>query len=395
MEQKIVFVSPWFGDTIPGGAERATRDFVSHLAAQKSDVMVATTCARDFYNWNPYHAPGLSDFNGVPVQRFPLDARNADAFDRVNSMLLAGRPISAFEESIFLQNVVSSQALNRFLWRNRNEYVFVFTPYMFGTTYWGVKLVHKRSFIFPCLHDEPYLMLPRYRSMLTSVCSLLFYSKGEAILAEKVLDLEGPLNVIGIGIEIKEQPSKQERLAFIQKYGLEDGFVFLPGRKQPEKNTDLAVDYFLSFKRRRPCKLKLLLSGPGSIDLEPALRDQIVDLGYMDRSELACAYSAAQAVLIPSSRESFSFTMYEAWVYKRPVLVHQSCPATTIPVSECQGGKTFSSAEDFGIALGELASMEEQQRHNLGERGYAYVQKYHTWDHVLATFLGALENSLA
>ena len=57
---KIAFVVPWFGESIPGGAEAATRAILARLRDRGISVSVLTTCIRQFSDdWDVNgHTPG-------------------------------------------------------------------------------------------------------------------------------------------------------------------------------------------------------------------------------------------------------------------------------------------------------------------------------------------------
>lgn len=385
MNKHFAFVCPWFGENIPGGAERATRELVLNLKNQDYDVTLLTTCAEDFYNWENVWQPGTYYYEDIPILRFSANQRDAAVFDNVNNFLLSGRTISAQEETIFLQNITSSDELNRFLWRNRNYYTFVFTPYMFGTTYWGLKIVSKKAFLIPCLHDEPYLYLPRYQQMLKDVHRLLFYSEGEAQLASSILKRNKNDSVIGLGLDNNPPPTKEEILAFKDKYSLNKRFIYLPGRKQPEKNTNLAINYFLNYKKRFIYDIQLVFSGPGKLDDTAQEATSIKDLGFISKEEMACAYLAADIVWIPSERESFSFTMFEAMINKTPVLVPQTCSSTRIPVENAAAGWIYDGEDSFFHCLNEIKSNKAELQVR-GNRGRDYVLQHHSWEIIINNF---------
>jgi glycosyltransferase involved in cell wall biosynthesis len=387
---QYAFVTPWFGPNLPGGAERAVRELVLNLCRREIHPIVLTTCARDFYHWDSSHPPGIDFTMGIPVHRFQLDERNPAEFDRVNRWVLDGKPVSAWEESIFLDNVLNSRSLCRMLWKLRRSHVFVFTPYMFGTTFWGTKVVADRSFLFPCLHDEPYLSLTRYRSMLRSVKGLLFYSQGESDLARRILGRDDCRRIVGLGVDPSPEPTAESKIEFRARHGLgESPFLYLPGRKQPEKNTGLAVEYFLRFKERSHSGLKLILSGPGVLDtpIPPLYRGEILDLGFLSPEEMNLAIHESLAVCVPSARESFSFTMAESWAARVPVLVNSECAATSIPIEDSGGGFVFSDVESFVTQLSRLCLLDASGRGELGNRGFDYAQERFSWDRVVESFL--------
>lgn len=386
----IAFVCPWFGPDIPGGAERAIRELAENCSRRGLRTVILTTCARDFYNWTDFHPVGTSEWRGISILRFPCNPRNVADFDRINSLLLQNRPISSFEEKIFLTNIISSDSLTQFIWKNREHYRYIFSPYMFGTTYWPLTLVAPESYCIPCLHDESYIYLPRFQKMLSSVKKLLFYSDGEKKLAEATLGRAAADTVIGLGIEIRERPSQADMQRFRKKYNLDSPFVFLPGRKQPEKNTDLTIEYYSVYDEESERHLKLVLAGPGSVAIPDKMNDRIRDIGFIGSEDLASAYACAEAVVIPSERESFSFTMFEAWSYKKPVIVHESCLVTALPVKKHEAGMTFRSARSFGDALQRVVKMSSEELLTMGDRGNRLIQEEYSWDCVIQRLTEAI-----
>jgi len=141
--KKIGFVTPWFADNIPGGAEALLRSTVDQLSKAGVNVEVLTTCAEQFSSdWSHnYYPTGTDVVSGVVVRRFPVRKRNAYAFDKMNHKLMTNTPITIEEEDVFLREMINSPALYDFIDKQKNDYsLFVFVPYMFGTTYYGCQI---------------------------------------------------------------------------------------------------------------------------------------------------------------------------------------------------------------------------------------------------------------
>ena len=99
-----------------------------------------TTCVKEFTSdWNiNYHPAGLTEINGISVRRFKIRKRDTQAFDSVNIKLMNGQMLTREEENIFIDEMVNSEEMYRYIGRHKDEYgLFVFIPYMFGTTYYG------------------------------------------------------------------------------------------------------------------------------------------------------------------------------------------------------------------------------------------------------------------
>ena len=152
---KIAFVIPWYGEGIPGGAEMELREVAGHLQKAGVEVEVLTTCVKDFTaDWNQnYYAAGVAMVYDVPTRRFPVRKRDTATFDRINAQLMQGKHITPKEEVLFLQEMVNSPQLYEYIETHNDDYdLFVFMPYMFGTTFHGVlacpeKAVDRKSVV--------------------------------------------------------------------------------------------------------------------------------------------------------------------------------------------------------------------------------------------------------
>lgn len=75
---KIALVTPWFTDSISGGAERFAGGIANSLREKGCNVEILTTCGKDsFWDWDKdFYEPGIYKINGISVRRFPLRKRN-------------------------------------------------------------------------------------------------------------------------------------------------------------------------------------------------------------------------------------------------------------------------------------------------------------------------------
>ena len=96
-----------------------------------------------------------------------------------------------------MNEMINSPALYEYIDRHRSNYVFLFIPYMFATTYWGSMTCPERSILIPCLHDEAYARMQLIREMCERVRGLLFNSWQEARLAQSLYKLD-PERVVAV-----------------------------------------------------------------------------------------------------------------------------------------------------------------------------------------------------
>lgn len=182
---KIAFVVPWYGE-IPDCAESECKNVAENLSRNGIEVEILTTCVKEFNSdWSSnYYEEGVSQLNNIITRRSKVRQRNTGFFDRVNSKLMHNQKISAKEEQIYIEEMIYSNYLYRYLETHGSDYdYFLFIPYMFGTAYYGSQIHPKKSFLIPCLHDECYAYMDIYKNMFQNVAGLIFHAEPEAKLA--------------------------------------------------------------------------------------------------------------------------------------------------------------------------------------------------------------------
>ena len=387
----IAFVLPWYGPGVLGGAETDARHMVEHLCAAGVPVEVWTTCARGLgSDWNEdYHRPGRTTINGVPVTRFPVTPIDRDRYWAIHRKLAYNGRATLEEEALFFAQSIRSRALCDHIRSHaaHPDYVFVFTPYLFGTTYWGAYVAPERALLIPCLHDEGFARLVALRQLFRTVRGVACNSHAEMRLVQRLYGLpEERLAVIGDGIALQGQGNAQ---AFRERYGISAPFVLYAGRKSYGKNVPLLLTYFCRYRQRRATSLELVLIGGGRVPIPPDCRQAVHDLGFVPEQDKLDANAAATVFCQPSVNESFSIVLIEAWVQRRPALVNARCDVTREHCQQSQGGLYFNGYAEFEAALDLLLS-DEALRCRLGERGRRYVAQNFTWERVMDRFLGAV-----
>ncbi len=377
----IAFVIPWYGVNIPGGAESLCRNVVQNLHAKGISVEVLTTCVKEFNsNWNTNHfKQGRYTVNNIPVQRFEVRKRDVTAFNYVNSKLMNSIPISLGEEEVFLNEMVGSPSLYEYIKSNQSEYhCFVFIPYMFGTTYWGVKQCPDKSVLVPCFHDESYAHMKMIKEMTESAKGVIFNSKAEADLAGRIYNISGKRDIIGMGIEV-ESSYTADSTRFHKKYKIDSDFLLYAGRKDKGKNVDQLIEYFIKYKNKRNNDLKLILIGDGIVFIPDKFVDSIINLGFVPAEDKLDAYSAASLFCNPSKNESFSIVIMESWLAGTPVLVNSECEVTKNFCIESSGGLYYANSEEFDECL-DIILANRNLAHQLGLKGKEYVEDNYSWD---------------
>jgi len=384
-KNKIAFVTPWFGESIPGGAESETRALIQRLKSH-FDIEVITTCVKDFHsNWNDnFWKEGEYKEMDIVVRRFKVKKSNEGAFNRVNAKLMSNLSISKEEERTYISEMIRSISLNDFLEENKEKYRwFVFIPYMFGTTYDGISIVKSKSVLIPCLHDESYAYLDVYKKMFNDIGSVFFHVPSEKELAEKIFGINDKFKVVGEGVDTNVV---FKRGSFSEKFNI-DKFILYAGRKDSTKNTPELIDFFDRFQRETKSLLKLVLIGSGEVDLPK--NPNIIDLGFLSKEDKHNAMADALFLCNPSHNESFSIVVMESWLCDRPVLVSGDCSVTKDHVLSSNGGLFYNDYYSFFECL-HYYETHQSEAIQMAKNGKEYVVQNFNWPIVVQNYLNIL-----
>lgn len=399
----LAVVIPWFGPNLPGGAEQQAFQIATRLAARGNVIEVLTTTNRSFESdWSTNHyAAGETKEFGLTIRRFPVESRSVEEFDRVNAKLLSDTcrslrrgvsPVSVADTETFINENVKAQALLDYLAAEREKYhAFIFLPYMFSMTTLGVPVVADRAWLQPCLHDEPQAYFPQTAALFRQARGLLFNSAGEFELA---LRLYGPgiqtrSYIIGEGIERSQYDAAV--LKNVLPSELRDvRYVLYLGRRDRSKNVQMLVQAFDEFEARYPeSKLKLVLAGTGPQSF--ATTNSILEMGFVSGELKASLLAHCLALVQPSTNESFSRVLMEAWAAQRPAAVHGQCLATATAVNEARAGWTPTTLEEWTELFAYFESAPEATLDELGRRGRKYSDIHADWDSVISRYEKILE----
>jgi len=367
MNSRLALVVPWYGEHIPGGAEAACRALARALRGAGAEVEVLTTCVREFASdWNDnFHPEGVTVEGPVLVRRFRARRRDAAAFDAVNRKLARGVVPSTAEQEVYLRENVRSPALCDYLDRHHDEYVYLFLPYLFGTTYDGVERCGARGVLIPCLHDEAQARMPLLHSLFERARGIVFLSEPERQLAASLGKLDAARTaVLGCPVNCDWTADAQR----FQRERALGNFLLYAGRTDSGKGLDLLLDHFARYSKQRSGALKLSLAGGAAQDGQA----NVMNLGFLSEQDKRDAMAASLALVVPSAKESFSLAMMESWLAGRPVVVNSACAVTTDFCRRAGGGLYFSNYAEFREILDELLA-HRPLAGQLGRQGREFV----------------------
>jgi len=389
LPETLAFVLPWYGRDASGGAQAECRATARALAGRGVPVEILTTAARGHDSeWTDHYPQGLTEEDGLPVRRFALRPRDPERHAGLHWRLRHGGRLASWEETDFVANSINSSDLYAYLGAERDRYWYAFIPCCFGTSWEGALAAPDRSVLIPCLHDRPFAYFRATERVLRGVRGVCFHVPAERALGEVIArGNPGTFFLVGEGVDIGIAGDAER---FRRNYKIDDPFLLYAGRKTPEKNPALLLEYFGRYRvthRNRP--LKLVLIGSGGVRIPERLSDDVRDLGLVPAQDKYDAYAGALALCQPSLLESFSSVMMEAWLCGAPALVHGGCAVTRDHCLASNGGLFFGEYFEF-VETVELLLDGGTLRQRLAENGRAYVLANFTWERVTENYLDVL-----
>lgn len=383
MPGRVALVVPRYGTEVLGGAETVARELAQRIAARGLAIDVLTTCAVDHYTWANEYPPGTTEIEGVVVHRFPVERGKGEARRRLGPLVAAGIPISVDEQERWVNDGFRSARLFHYLLAEQRRYhTIVLTPYLAWTTYACSQIAPGKSVLRPCLHDEPEARLELFRPIFRDARGITFNSPPEADLAKRMLELPRRWEIVGEGLDLSSTGNAER---FRGMHGIHGPFALYVGRREAGKNFHLLLDFFGKYVARGG-KAKLVLVGGGPVAIPEALRGAVVDLGFLPEQDKLDAYAAATVVCQPSTLESFSRLLMEAWLASTPVLAYRGGAVTTYFTAQSGGGLFFGDDVEFEVSL-ELLVSQPELRAEMGRAGRRYVLNGYGWDSVVDRFV--------
>lgn len=376
---RIAVVVPRFGATIVGGAEMHAGQLAAHLAGIGHQVEILTTCAVDHHSWRNELAAGVDTQDGLPIRRYPTDVRDLGIHGELERATVLGMRLTIEEELLWLRHGVSSTAMEDDLASDGDRYdVIIPMPYLFGTSYFAFAARPERTFLIPCLHNEPYAYGQFVKQMLMESKGVMFNAPAEAKFGLTLAPEMERFSVVGMGFD---PPDEMQLEATRRTYRLDRPFVLYVGRREGGKNTPVLIEHFRRYKHRHPGPLELVLVGSGDhVEPHADVREIKIDWAHRD-----AIYKLSEVFIQPSVNESLSIVLMQAWLTQTPVIVHAHCAVTLDHCVRSNGGLWFSNYAQFEEVLDTLMANKELG-HALGTNGESYVKRQYSWDAVLERF---------
>lgn len=388
---RILYCVQRYGREIAGGAEAACRELAEHMAAGGHEVEVLTTCALDYNTWEDHYPAGVTQLNGVTVHRVPVRSpRRTDRFWPLHQRVaLAGGAAAAAEQDWLRTLGPDAPAMRDWVREHGRRFdVAVCVTYMYATTALSIRAVSEEVpvVLVPTAHDEPAFWLDVYRPEFDAASAVAFLTAEEQDLARRRGMRVARSQVMGLGVDASVVGDGG---AFRRRYGIGDGpLVVYLGRLDPGKGPDELHRFMVQLWDSDRTEARLAVVGQPIIELPE--HPMLTVTGFVDEETKADALAAATVFAQPSYFESFSLSLCEAWVQRRPALVQRHCEVLRGQVARSGGGLAYSGFAEFDAALSRLLD-DPGLRHQLGGAGRAYVEANYEWSTVTSRHVALLE----
>jgi len=374
---KVTVVVQRYGSHIIGGAEAHAR-MVAERLAERAQVEVLTTCARDHLTWENVDPPGVEHENGVVIHRLPVRrARQMRDFNRLSGRVF-GKPADLVTEEHWIdaqgpQVIGLDEAL---VARRATTDAFIFFTALYGPTVHGLPFVAPRALVVPTAHDEPPMAFQVYDDVFCRAACLLCNTPEEEAFIRRRSPGVVRSRVVGVGVEAP--PTEPSR--FREAFGLEGPYLLYVGRLEEGKGVADLVRLHQRVVRHFHDAPSLVLAGAGDLSMSG---HKLIKVGRLDEQAKWDAMAGAMALVIPSRYESLSLVTLEAFAVGTPVLGNSASDVVQGQLSRSLAGATFGldDAESFIAAL----TVVGEARDTLSVRASAFAQR-HDWATVMDAY---------
>jgi glycosyltransferase involved in cell wall biosynthesis len=362
--------------------------YAEQLHARGHDVRVLTTCARNHHTWANELREGVDVIDGITIERCLISI--TPDLELVPRLHRGVDVLPPPQQEILLRNKGYSQPLFDRIDALRDDVdVFIFGPYLFPTTVFGVQVCPQKSVVMTALHDEAYARFDLVQESLRRAAAIVALTPEEARLIDEVIPGHAPVHVVGAGFE--------PAAATAARATADSPYIMYAGRLEDGKNFPLLVDWITEYNSLRTGDepvVRLKAVGQGEYRLPDSAAPYVDVLGYVDEGVRASLMTASLAVANISVNESFSFVLMEAWLAGVPVIVHAGCPVTREHCRRSGGGLWCANSAEFVETVRVLLN-EKEIGGKMAKSGRAYVLAEYSWDSVATRLQAALESVTA
>ncbi|MEO7189762.1 MAG: glycosyltransferase [Vicinamibacterales bacterium] len=403
---KLAFVVQRYGTEILGGSEYHCR-LVAERLADRHQVDVLTSCARDYTTWKNEYPEGADRLRGVTVRRFPATVtRDLPAFNAYSDWIFNNRHTRQDEMEWLKQQGPWTPDLFEYLERQHHQYdALIFFTYLYAPTVMGLRVAPSKSLLVPTAHDEPAIRLGIYDDVFSAAAGIVWNTDVERTFITSRFHLRALVeDVVGCGVDLPEgeaiadeeerenvAPPNREPLpphlegpanAFRRRHRIHGPFVLYGGRIDPGKGCEELLEYFQTYlKEVGDATLALM-----GTKLMPLPEDPLVRFaGMLPDAERLHALEAASVVVVPSPYESLSLLALEAFAVGTPVLANARSEVLVEHCRRSNAGLYYGDRSEFVEGL-KLLLHDTALCVAMGRNGKAYVNRNYRWSTILSKY---------
>jgi glycosyltransferase involved in cell wall biosynthesis len=418
---KIAFIVQRYGADILGGSEYHCR-LIAERMAQRHQVDVLTTCARDYITWKNEYPEGVD--------------RDLESFNRYSDRIFNYPHTDADELEWLKQQGPWCPALIEYLERQQRQYdVLIFFTYLYAPTLLGMKVNPAKSILVPTAHDEPAIRLRIYKELFASARAIAFNTDSERRFLNSMFELRPDVEeTVGCGVDLPQsrphgrqstaddaavstrggrddrresvgreagpdddaagagddpEPGSGNRRVlrgrgqiFRRRHRLYDPILLYGGRIDPGKGCEELFQYFNGFVKSGGDGTLVLMG----VKLMPLPEDPSVRFaGMLSEQERAEALEAATVVMVPSPHESLSLLALESFSVGTPILANARSEVLVDHCLKSNAGLFYADQDEFTEAL-KLLLTDDRLRAGMGKNGRAYIKQNYRWDVIMQKY---------
>lgn len=404
-KKKIGIVVQRYGAEINDGAELHAKMVAEKLAA-KYDVTVLTSCAFNPVTWQPHYPAGETVVNGIKVIRFHNTPRqygkqahyiNRKFRERHLPQKIfrwLGRP--KWYSRLFSNYLITDKDGEKWLVlhgpgmpdllpylkaHEKEMAAFIFFSAVYYPAAMGILTVPHKSIVVPTIHDDPPAYFPIYKKVMASARWILFNTKAEQEFSERLYPISH-VNKRVVAVGVAADPESEDA-SVLQKFGIDQPYIFYIGRIDEHKGCDTLIEYFTKAVDEHRLDVQLVLAG--KLMMERVGHPAIIYTGMVSEKEKAALMKFSAALVIASLFESLSLVLLESFACKTPVIATAKTQVLKDHVDDSGGGWVFDDANSFGQTLQQILA-DPAEAKKRGEAGYRYLLANYTWEKVLPQF---------
>lgn len=192
------------------------------------------------------------------------------------------------------------------------------------------------------------------------------------------------ITVLLSGVDARFQRSTGDTSAILQKYKIQQPYIFAVGTVQPRKNYSRLIEA-LALLRQQGLPLHLVIAGGRGWLEDPIyatmrttrMQEYVNFIGFADDADLPALYSAAACFAFPSLYEGFGLPVLEAMGCGTPVVTSN---ISSLPEVAGDAALMVDPHSVEAIAESIRALVEDETlRTNLVTKGYSRAQMF-TWE---------------